>query len=195
MTSLVDAIERLHLFVFGALERVLEGWFPGLFARFAFAAVLLVYFLNSALTKIGEGAFGFLSPSIGAYYQIAPHVVEAAGGDVSQIAFFPWGLIVLAGTWAEIVLPILIVLGLFTRLAALGMIGFIAVQSFVDIFGHKVGPETIGRWFDRFQDSAIADQRLLWLVPLVYLVVKGAGAISLDAILARARGGELPAAG
>ena len=35
---------------------------------------------------------------------------------------------------------------------------------------------TIGALFDRFPDSVILDQRLLWIFPLAYLVVKGAGA-------------------
>ena len=34
-------------------------------------------------------------------------------------------IVVLVGTWAEFILPALIVLGLVTRFAALGMIGFI----------------------------------------------------------------------
>jgi putative oxidoreductase len=56
-------------------------------------------------------------------------------------------------------------------------------MTYVDITAHKVGAETIGTFFDRVNNSAIADQRLLWLVPLVYLMLKGAGAISLDRLL------------
>ena len=44
--------------------------------------------------------------------------------------------IVVAGTVAEFILPILIAIGLFTRLAALGMIGFVIVQTLTDLFGH-----------------------------------------------------------
>ena len=84
-------------------------------------------------------------------------------------------------------------LGLFARLAALGMIGFIGVQTLVDITVHKVGPETIGAWFDRFPDAAILDQRLLWLVPLVFVVIRGAGYVSLDALLERWWTGSRPA--
>ena len=74
----------------------------------------------------------------------------------------------------------LIIIGLFTRFAALGMIVFIVVQSIVDITGHNAGAETIGAWFDRFSDAAILDQRLLWIFPLVYLFFYGAGRLSLD---------------
>jgi putative oxidoreductase len=166
---------------------------PGLFARHVFAAVLLGYFLTSAMTKIGHGPLGFLTVTDSAYFQILPPVVEAHGFDVSQVPFLPWGLIVHLGTYAEIVLPVLIVVGLFTRLAALGMIGFVVVQSLVDVAFHQADDKTIGALFDRLPDSAILDQRALWMVLLVYLVVRGAGAVSLDRLLARTTGGPLPA--
>ena len=178
-----------------AVERLTRGWFFGLLARFAFASVLYFYFLNSARTKVGDGVLGFFSVSDNAYYQIALPAVEAAGGDVSQVAFFPWGLMVVAGTYAEFVLPLLVVLGLFTRIAAVGMIVFVAVQSYVDIAVHKVGAETVGAMFDRFSDGLIADQRLLWLFPLVYLAVRGAGAISLDRLLVTRRNAPVETAG
>jgi putative oxidoreductase len=93
-------------------------------------------------------------------------------------------LIVLAGTWAEFILPALIVVGLLTRLAALGMIGFIAVQSLTDIYGHGQGG-VLGAWFDRFPDAVIMDQRALWVLLLLVLVVKGAGPLSFDRALKR----------
>ena len=80
---------------------------------------------------------------------------------------------------------VLIVLGLFTRLAALGMLVFVAVQSYVDIAFHGVDAETIGALFDRLPSATIADQRALWAFLLVTLVIKGGGALSLDALLSR----------
>ncbi len=179
----VSFLCRLHAVFFTALENALQDWFPGLFARFAFAAVLLGYFWNSAKTKVGEGISGFFAVSDNAYYQIVPKVMEAAGLDTANVALFPWKLMVYAGTYAEFILPLLVVLGLFTRIAALGMMIFVMVQSYVDITQHQVGPETTGAWFDRFPDSAIMDQRLMWMVPLAYLVVKGAGALSIDRLV------------
>jgi len=82
----------------------------------------------------------------------------------------------------------MILLGLFTRLASLGMIGFIAVMSFVDVAFHGLKPDDVGALFDRVQDSVIADQRLLWVLPLVYLVLYGAGSVSLDRLMVRRRG-------
>ncbi|MBG18476.1 MAG: hypothetical protein CML31_00670 [Rhizobiales bacterium] len=187
MSRIAHQITRLHDTVFGTLERLTDGWFLGLFARFIFAAVLWAYFLNSAFTKVGEGVAGFFMIAPGAYYQIALPAVEAVGGDIDQVAFLPWGLIVTLGTYAEFILPLLVVIGLFTRVAALGMIVFIAVQTLVDITVHMVGPETVGALFDRFPDALVLDQRLLWMMPLVYLTLKGAGLVSVDGLLASRR--------
>ncbi len=185
MIRLAMRLKRLHDAAFGAVERALNGWFLGLAARFIFAAVLWIYFLNSARTKVGDGILGFFTIRDNAYYQIALPAVDAAGGDVSQVAFIPWGLMVFMGTYGEFILPLLVVLGLFARIAALGMIAFIGVQTLVDVTVHQVGPETIGALFDRFPDAVILDQRLLWVFPLVYVAVKGAGAVSLDTVAGR----------
>ncbi|MES2667403.1 MAG: DoxX family membrane protein [Pseudomonadota bacterium] len=150
-------------------------------ARLVFAGVLLGYFWSSGLTKLGPD---LLTPSQGAYAQIFPRAFEAAGYDVAQLGLWP-RLVVLAGTAAEFLLPLMIVLGLLTRLAALGMIGFVALQSLTDIFGHKAGPGTVGAWFDAASDAAILDQRALWLILLAVLLMKGAGALSVDALVAR----------
>lgn len=185
MSALVSRIAALHGRVFAALERLSDGWLGGLAARFVFLAVLARYFFHSAQTKVGSGFPGAFQVQQNAYFQIVPPVVEAAGYNAGNVAFVPWGLIVWAGTYAEFVLPALIIVGLFTRLAALGMIVFVLVQSYVDIVFHDVGPETAGAWFDRFSDGLIWDQRTLWVFLLGCLVLKGAGALSLDGLLAR----------
>lgn len=167
-----------------ALDHLGDSLLP-LLARACFAAVLLMYFWTSGLTKL-DGAF---TPSMGAYAQIFPRAMEAAGYDISQMGALRW-LVVLAGSWAELVLPALIVLGLATRLAALGMIGFVVVQSLTDIIGHAASPATIGAWFDAASDALILDQRALWILVLLMLVLKGAGPLSLDRVLAVWRTGD-----
>lgn len=162
-----------------SVDRLGDALLP-LVARLVFAGVLARYFLGSALTKL-EGP---LTPSLGAYAQIFPRAMEAAGFDPSQLGPWHW-LVVIAGSWAELVLPALILLGLATRAAALGMIGFTLVQSLTDVIGHKAGPATIGAWFDRTSDALILDQRALWLLLFLTLVLKGAGALSLDRLIAR----------
>ena len=185
--AIIRLLTRVHVAFFAGVERMLGGWFPGLAARFVFASTLYLYYLNSAKTKVGDGLVGFFSVTDGAYYQIAAPVVERFNFDPSMVPFLPYGLIVHLGTYAEFILPALIVIGLFTRLAALGMIVFVVVQSYVDITIHGLEDKAIGAMFDRFPDAVIADQRLLWTFPLVYLVIRGAGVVSVDRLLARSR--------
>lgn len=179
--SLIDRLAHAWHALTQGLERMTSAWLPGLAARFVVAAVLFGYYWNAALTKIDGSIFALTT---GAYAQIIPPVIEAAGYDRSAVAL-PWTVLVYAGTWAEFVLPVLVVVGLFGRLAALGMIGFVVVQSYVDLSFHGVDAQTAGAWFDRFPDAIIYDQRLLWLFPLFYLVLKGPGLVSLDALLGR----------
>ncbi|NBD28803.1 MAG: DoxX family membrane protein [Alphaproteobacteria bacterium] len=182
MTALLSAYDRLV----AGLDRAAPVLLPSL-ARFVFAATLLVYFWTSALTKLGDGLLGIVQPSLGAYAQIFPKAMEAAGFDPGQLGLFHWAVVV-AGTLAEFILPLLIAVGLFTRLAALGMIGFVAVQSLTDLYGHGgIAHEgTLGAWFDGAPDALILDQRVFWVFVLTYLVLRGAGPLSLDRVLRNA---------
>lgn len=184
---MTNPVTRLHQATFGLIQNALQGWFPGLLARLTFASVLFLYFINSAKTKVGDGVAGLLQVQDNAYFQILPKVIEQYGYDASQVPAFPYQWIVYAGTYSEFILPVLIVVGLFTRIAAIGMIVFVAVQSYVDITGHAADEKTIGSLFDRFPDSAIADQRALWIFLLVYLFIYGAGKLSLDHLFAGRR--------
>lgn len=177
---------RFHDGLFFILRKS-EGWLPGLLARFVFAAVLFMYFFNSAKTKVGDLPDGFFQVQDNAFFQIIPSVVEKFGYDASQVPLFPYKIIVYLGTYAEFVLPVLIILGLFTRLSAIGMIVFILVQSFVDIKIHAVDAETIGSFFDKASNSTIMDQRTLWVFLLLYLAVYGAGKLSVDYLFSRRR--------
>ena len=178
------AIHALPDRIPGPIERLGDGWLLGLLGRLIFAGVLLMYFLNSAFTKFDGGPF---SVSDAAYFQIIPPIVEAAGYDASAVPFFPWGLVVLLGTYGEVILPILLVLGLFTRLSALGMLIFIGVQSYVDIAFHGADAATVGVWFDNLSNAAIVDQRAFWAFLFVHLAIKGGGAVSIDGLIRRRR--------
>lgn len=179
----MQGLIALHDGIFARIERLSPAILPTL-ARLIFAGVLLIYFWNSARTKLGPGFFGFLHPSTGGYAQIFPKAMEAVQFDVSKLGAFHW-LVVEAGIVAEVLLPLLIVLGLLTRLAALGMIGFILVQSATDIWAHGVDPTTIGAWFDRASGSVILDQRAFWMLGLLTLAMLGAGPLSLDRLMRR----------
>jgi len=174
----MNALISLHNSVFASLERLAPVLLPTL-ARFIFAAVLMVYYMRAGLGKFGEGVTGLFQPSASAYVTIFPKAFEAVGYDASQLGLLHWA-VALAGTWAEVILPMLIVIGLLTRLAALGMIGVVLVQSAVDIWGHGLGAADIGAWFDRLSGALILDQRAFWVFLLLYLVLRGAGPLSVD---------------
>lgn len=152
-------------------------------ARFLFAAILAPYFWVAALTKIDGSP---LNLTFGAYGQIFPRQFEAVGYDIEQMGLYHH-IVVYTGTWAEFLLPALIIAGLFTRLAALGMITFVVVQSLTDLVGHGAWGDgvALGAWFDKNPSSMLLDQRMLWLFLLAVLVIKGAGRLSLDALLWR----------
>ncbi len=160
-------------------------WLLPTLARVVFILVFFFYFWNSATTKIEGSIF---SPSAGAFGQIFPKAAEAVLWDVSQLSFVQ-RIIILAGTVAEFVLPVLIAIGLFTRLAALGMIGFVIVQTAVDVTGHGA---TLGSWLNNAPE--LLDQRTLWVFLLAVLVIKGAGPLSIDRLLPSGRAAD-PAGG
>lgn len=178
MRALFSLLDR-----FGTrLDRL--DWLLPTLARLIFVGVLLMYFWISGLTKLGEGFAGLWQLDFGAYAQILPRATEAAGYDIDAMQLWHH-FVVYAGTYAEFILPALIVIGLLTRLSALGMIGFIVVQSLTDLFGHgALGDEkAVGAWFDKASDSLIMDQRALWVLLLAVLVIKGGGPISFDRAL------------
>ena len=191
----MNALQNLYNKPLEAISGKLEPWLLPTLARFTFVAVLFMYFWGSAVLKINFPPVASISEfftaamslesfslSFGAYGQIFPAAFEAAGYDVGQLTLFH-KIVAYAGTYAEFVLPVLLAIGLFTRLAALGMIGFVIVQSYVDIFGHMADETTIGTWFDRITDSPIMDQRLFWISMLLLLFVKGAGPLSADKLI------------
>ena len=151
-----------------------SNWLTPTLARAVFIAVLLVYYWNSAMLKIDSSIF---SPSSGAFGQIFPKAAEAVLWDVSKMTLFQ-RIVVFLGTVAEFVLPALILVGLLTRLAALGMIVFVWVQTLVDVTGHGV---KLGSLFNAAPD--ILDQRVLWTFLLLVIVINGAGPLSLDRLL------------
>ncbi len=175
----MNALLNLHNRSLEAISGKLEPWLLPTLARFTFAATLLVYFWTSASLKLGDSIF---SLSFGAYGQILPRAFESAGYDVGNISAF-YKFIAYAGTYAEFILPALILIGLFTRLAALGMIGFTLVQSYVDIYGHMADETAIGSWFERIADSQIMDQRLFWVTLFMIMFIRGAGPLSADKLI------------
>ncbi|SMO34123.1 DoxX family membrane protein [Ruegeria faecimaris] len=169
MTALIS----LHNNVLGRIDRS-ANWLTPTLARLVFVAVLLVYYWNSATLKIDGSIF---SPSAGAFGQIFPKAAEAVLYDVTQMTFFQ-RVVIFLGTVAEFVLPALLLVGLLTRVAALGMIGFVWIQTIVDVTGHGV---KLGGLFDNA--LTLMDQRVMWTFLFLIIAINGAGPISIDRIL------------
>ena len=171
------------------LGHTLDRFAPALLpsaARLIFASTLLLFFWRSAGTKLGEGLTGLVLPSAGAYAQIFPKGFEASGYDTGAFGVLEWA-IALTAAYGEFLIPLCLCLGLATRLAAFGMMVFIAVMSWVDIHGHGASP---GVLFDGDPSGLIADQRLFWFLLLLILVMRGGGPLSLDRVVWRWAGRE-----
>ena len=110
-------------------------------------AIGAIFFL-SGRTKVE----GFLSVTDGAY---------ALFRDEYKVPVIPPEIAAYLATYAEHLFPVLLVLGLFTRLSALALLGMTAV---IQIF---VYPDA---W----------PTHLSWAGLLLYLVGRGAGPVSLD---------------
>lgn len=126
----------------------------------ALRVALAIPFYKSGLTKWD----GFFQLSSGARYLFAEEFKLHILG--SQYGYpFPVAMATLAGT-AEIVLPILLVLGLGTRFAALGLLAMTAIIQLTIPDG----------W---------ANFHLPWAAMALSLVVFGGGTLSLDHISQR----------
>jgi putative oxidoreductase len=93
-----------------------------------------------------------------------------------QVPLLPPTAAAIAGTFGELFFPLLLVLGLFTRLGALGLfaVNLMAVVSYWHVLGG-----------DGFE--AALGQHVLWGYMIAVVAVVGSGAISVDALLEKRR--------
>jgi putative oxidoreductase len=122
------------------------------FIRLALAGV----FWLSGRTKVEEGSL--LTVSENALYQFSED-------PFNKVPLLPSDIAAYLTTYAEHVLPILLLLGLFTRLSALALMGMTLVIQFF------VFPEA---WWQ---------VHILWVALAMVLIVRGGGGFSLDRIL------------
>jgi putative oxidoreductase len=143
------------------LRRV-TGWLASVLGRLAdpFAFATRVYvswqFLKSGLLKIGswESTLGLFR-------------------DEYHVPLLPPTLAAIAGTFGELFFPVLLVLGLFGRLGALGLfaVNAMAVVSYAHVLYTEGFEAAIG-------------QHYLWGFMLAMLAIYGPGGWSLDRLLA-----------
>lgn len=122
------------------------------FVRLALAGI----FWMSGRTKVEEGSL--LTVSENAIYQFSEE-------PFSNVPLLPSDMAAHLTTYAEHILPILLVLGLFTRLSALALMGMTLVIQFF------VFPEA---WWQ---------VHILWVALAMVLIMRGGGVLSLDRLL------------
>jgi putative oxidoreductase len=127
-----------------------------LFVRVALAAI----FWFSGRTKVEEGSL--LTVSENAIYQFSEE-------PFSNVPLLPSDFAAYLTTYAEHFLPMLLILGLFTRLSALALLGMTLV---IQIF---VFPE------------AFWQVHIIWVALTLVLITRGGGRFSLDALLNQRR--------
>jgi putative oxidoreductase len=141
VARLQSAVDALH----ETLERVPLA-IPQILARFGVAGV----FFRSGMTKLAN-------------WDLTVQLFQ----DEYRVPLLPADIAALLGTGFEIACPILLALGLFTRLATLPLLAMTAV---IQLF---VYPSS---W----------PEHLTWTALLVFLLTRGAGPYSLDHILVAA---------
>lgn len=134
----------------------------GLLGRFSIAAV----FWKSGQTKIQ----GFSLDIVSGEFQFGmPRLADAVVDlfrDEYRLPLLPPELAATLAAFAEHVFPALILLGLATRFSALALL---AMTATIQIFVYPDAYPTHG----------------VWAAVLLFLVARGAGPLSLDALLAR----------
>jgi putative oxidoreductase len=97
--------------------------------------------------------------------------------DEYHVPLLPPALAAVVGTFGELFFPILLVLGLFTRVGALGLFAVNAMALFS--YWHVLGGDDF---------AAARGQHYLWGFMTLVIATCGAGRISLDAWLERSVG-------
>ena len=139
----MTAIARFHQ----RITHAVPEWPLALLLRLGVAAP----FLLSGRTKVE----GLLTITPSTRYLFA---------EEYRVPLLPPDLAATLATYAEHALPILLILGLLTRPAALGLLAMtLVIQLFVIPSGWPI--------------------HLLWAGPLVYLIARGPGSASLDRML------------
>ena len=122
------------------------------FVRLALAGI----FWLSGRTKVEES--GLLTVSDNTLYQFSED-------PFNKVPLLPSDIAAYLTTYAEHILPILLILGLFTRLSALALLGMTLVIQFF------VFPEA---WWQ---------VHILWVALAMVLIVRGGGGLTLDRLL------------
>ncbi len=133
-------------------------------ALVARVAVAPVFWLSAQTKILSMPGFSLLGREVGIPASLPPVLAPltvALFESEYQVPLLPPGLAAWMATTAELLLPLLLLLGLATRLSALGLLGMTVV---IQVFVYP------SLWSDH----------LLWAMPLLFLISRGPGRLSLD---------------
>lgn len=146
--------------------RVPDAWIA-LLGRFSVAAI----FWKSGQTKIQGFSLDIVSGEIQLGMPRLADAVVDLFRDEYRLPLLPPELAAIMAAWAEHVFPALILLGLATRFSALALL---AMTATIQFFVYPDAYPTHG----------------VWAAVLLFLVARGPGPLSLDALVARRFGGR-----
>lgn len=141
--------------------RVPDAWIA-LLGRFSVAAI----FWKSGQTKIQGFSLDIVSGEIQLGMPRLADAVVDLFRDEYRLPLLPPELAAIMAAWAEHVFPALILLGLATRFSALALL---AMTATIQVFVYPDAYPTHG----------------VWAAVLLFLVARGPGPLSLDALVAR----------
>lgn len=151
--------------------------------RLTFAAVLLPWFAIGGVSKLAGlslslgPAIGLFPLSVGAFYAYLPGAIgQVANGPPEFSLLQQIYVAVMVGM--ELLLPVLVIIGWHTRLAAT----LLALHQTLALALAQPWQETVGGAFDASPFDMVPDQLLLWLMLLAPLALFGAGPLSVDAV-------------
>ena len=144
---------------YDAATRWLSGRWPESLLLVFVRVVLGGIFWRSGQTKVEEGT----------WFQLTDTTYELFRTEYAGVPILPAEVAAVLANAAEHVLPALLLVGLFTRFSALGLLGMtLTIQFFV-------------------YPDAWWPEHSLWAALALVLVLRGSGLFSLDALLARRR--------
>ena len=156
--------------VYAAFERACANipWWP---AALALRLVIAHPFFVSGQTKIGGPQYGGEWLGLDFTFKLPLHLRDAAielFASEYKLPLLPPTLAAYLSAFMEHALPLLIVLGLATRLSAFGLL---VMTMVIQVFVYPDAWWTVHSY---------------WAVILIALIAKGAGAVSLDHVFGRA---------
>lgn len=115
-----------------------------------------------------------------------PDTTQFLFENVYNVPLLPPAIAAQLATWSEIIFGVMLLVGVFTSLAALALFALNAVAVYAyssELLKGGFGIAKAGDWVSGISLPAGFEQHLGWGVLLLFLAILGAGIVSIDAAL------------